>query len=157
MARYKNAITKYEVGAIPSSSSSTTTYYELAKFIQTVEPNDNEEVESEGFYDGDGNPEDNVMSFTQGYSFSGYDDPADQAQMLIRGLKHTVGDGRKIMFKVTETGTGAKVYEGKATVKNIVSGSAGGDATAFATFSCDITFDGTPTITDVVTSGGGIS
>lgn len=149
MARYKNALTKYEVGAIPSSSSSTVTYYELAAGIITVSPNDNETTEDQGYYDGDGTPETQVQSIAIGYSFSGHDNPDDDAQAFIRGLKTAVGDGRKIMFKVTETGTGAKTYTGEATVSNIVSGSGGGDATNFADFSCDIRFNGTPTVSNV--------
>lgn len=156
MARYKNALTKYEIAEIPSSSSTDPTYYELAKFISSVEPNDNESTEDEGFYDGDGNPETTVMSQSLGYTFSGYDDPDDPAQMIVRAKKYTVGDDRKVLFKVTETGTGAKVLSGTATITEIVSGSAGGEATEFATFGCNITFDGTPTVADVPTSGSGV-
>lgn len=149
MARYKNALTKYEVGEVPSSSSTTVTYYELAKGIITVSPNDNETTEDQGYYDGDGTPETQVQSIAIGYSFSGHDDPDDDAQAFIRGLKTEVGEGRHIMFRVTESGTGARTLTGKATVSNIVSGSGGGDATNFADFSCDIRFNGTPTTASV--------
>lgn len=150
MARYKNALTKYEVAEIPTSSTTQPTWYELAKYILSVSPNDNESTEEEGFYDGDGTPETAVMAIAMGYSFSGYDDPDDDAQALIRSLKLEVGEGRHIMFRVTESGTGANTYTGEATVSNIVSGSGGGDATNFADFSCDISFNGKPTVAAVV-------
>lgn len=139
MVRKKNALTEYHIAAIPENGG-VPEYYRLAKWIQTVNDDSNEETETTGFYDGDGTPNTDVISVAKSYSFEGFFDEEDPAHQLIASLEFETGDARKIMFK--QVRTNGDVFEGVATVSNIVV--TGGEATEYATFSCTITWDKKP-------------
>ena len=51
MARFKNALTQYEVAKLVDGDISTATYSPLAKFISNVEPEANDETEDFAWYD----------------------------------------------------------------------------------------------------------
>ena len=143
MARIKNAITGYFIDLWDDATPPTAATKELAKWISTVTPNNTENVEETGFYDGDGTPEKDVVSTSNGYDFEGMYDVTDAAMKLIADLRFKTGSDRKVIFKMVDPdGT---TYIGKATVTDPIAN--GGEATEFATFSCTITWDQTPTIT----------
>src|SRR5690606_34561687 len=143
MARKKNALTEYHVGAIPADELSGPEYKRLAKWVSTVTDDSEEEVEDQAFYDGDGTPEDDVISVKKTYTFEGMYDEEDPAMKFIAGLEFETGEARKIMFK--QVRTNGDVLEGKATLKEIKV--TGGEASEYATFECAITWDRTPEIT----------
>ena len=140
MARQKNALTEYHVGPW---SETTPIYNRLAKWISSVTDDSNEETEDSGYYDGDGTPETDIISVKKSYSFEGMYDETDPAMKFIAGLEFETGEGRKIAFK--QVRTDGTTLEGRATVSEIKV--TGGEATAYATFSCTIAWDTKPTIT----------
>lgn len=142
MARQKNALTKYFVAAIPNDETEPD-YLRLAKWVSTVTDDSDEEIEEEGFYDGDGTPTSDVTGVKKTYTFEGYYDDEDPAMQFIASLEFEIGEGRKIMFK--QERTNGDVLEGIATVTDIKV--TGGEATEFATFECTIAWDEKPTIT----------
>lgn len=139
MAREKNALTKYYVGELTEENATL----RLAKWISTVTDDSEEETEETGYYDGDGTPESDVISVRKVYTFEGLYDDEDPAMKFIAGLEFKTGEDRKIWFK--QERTNGDVLEGPATVTDIVV--TGGEATEYATFSCAISWDKTPTIT----------
>lgn len=142
MARQKNALTEYYVAA-PVDGVGEPDYLRLAKWISNVTDDADEETEDQGFYDGDGTPETDVISVKKSYSFEGMYDDTDPAMKFIAGLEFEVGEGRKVMFK--QVRTNGDVLEGPATVTGIKV--TGGEATEYATFECAIAWDTKPTIT----------
>lgn len=152
MARKKNALTEYYVGALPVDESTEPEYLRLAKWVSTVTDDSEEETEDMGFYDGDGTPETDVISVKKVYTFEGMYDEEDAAMSFIAGLEFETGENRKIMFK--QVRTNGEVLEGKATVSEIKV--TGGEATEYATFECTIGWDKKPEITDGGNGGGGV-
>lgn len=138
MARQKNALTKYFVGPVDGEAD-----LRLAKWISSVTDDSDEETEDTGFYDGDGTPETDVLSVKKTYSFEGMFDADDEAMAFIADLEFETGEGRKIAFK-QERADGT-ILEGPATVTDIVV--TGGEATEYETFSCAISWDRKPDIT----------
>lgn len=147
MARKKNALTEYYVGAMPTDGISEPEYFRLAKWVSTVTDDSEEETEDQGFYDGDGTPETDVISVKKTYTFEGFYDEEDPAMKFIAGLEFETGEARKIMFK--QVRTNGDTLEGKATVSEIKV--TGGEATEYATFECTIAWDKKPTITKATT------
>jgi len=148
MARKKNALTEYYVGAIPTDGGEPE-YFRLAKWISTVTDDSDEETEDQGFYDGDGTPETDVISVKKTYTFEGFFDSDDPAMAFIASLEFETGEKRKIMFK--QVRTDGTTLEGRATVTNIKV--TGGEATEYATFECTIAWDKKPDITPPSGSG----
>jgi len=142
MARKKNALTEYYVAPLAEGDVEPD-FMRLAKWISTVNDESDEEVEDTAYYDGDGTAESDVISVKEGYAFEGTYDNADPAMKFIGGLKRKTGEGRKIMFRKVESN--GDTLEGRATVTDIVA--SGGDANAYETFSCTITWDKTPEVT----------
>ena len=94
MAREKNAKTQYFVGPIDEEAT-----LRLAKWIQTVTDDTDEETETIGYYDGDGTPQTDIISVAKSYTFEGLYDDEDPAMKFIASLEFETGEGRKIMFK----------------------------------------------------------
>lgn len=139
-ARNKNALRGHFVQEyIPGTETPGEEWLELAKWITTIGDDTQEETEDTAYYDGDGTPENEVISVAEAYTPEGTYDPEDPAQELIAGLKRKTGTGRKIWHRVVRS-DGKKEYVGRATVSAIVAGA--GDASAYETFSCNIRFDG---------------
>lgn len=141
MARKKNALTKYFV-ADPVDTGEPD-YKRLAKWVSTVTDDSDEETEDQGFYDGDGTPETDVISIKKNFSFEGRFDAEDPAMAFIASKEFETGEGRKIMFK--QERTDGSVFEGPATITGIKV--TGGEATEYATFECAIAWDRKPDIT----------
>lgn len=142
MARKKNALTEYHVAALTDGLEEPD-YKRLAKWISTVADDTDEETEDQGFYDGDGTPETDVISIKKSYTFEGMYDEDDPAMKFIAGLEFETGEARKIMFK--QVRTNGDVLEGPATVTGIKV--TGGEATEYATFECAIAWDKRPEVT----------
>lgn len=143
MARTKNALTGYFVGAWDDATPPTDATLELAKWIRTVTDDSDETVDQTAYYDGDGTLEDDVTALKFTYGFEGFYDPTDVAQKFIADLEFKDGSYRKIAFK--QVRTDGTVYFGKATVSAIRT--TGGDAEEYQPFTCTISWDQLPTIT----------
>ena len=142
MARKKNALTIYEVAKIVEGPAEPE-YMRLAKWISTVNDDSDESIETVAYYDGDGTPEDDVENISEKYGFEGTYDYSDPGQNFIASLKREIGEGRKIMFRKTESN--GDVAEGRATVTDIIY--SGGEASDYGAFSCSIAWDRRPEIT----------
>ncbi|WP_054704756.1 hypothetical protein [Bacillus sp. JCM 19041] len=150
-AREKNALTAYFVAPIPSNGEEPE-WKQLARWINSVTDDSDENTEDTGYYDGDGTPETDVMSVKEAYSFEGMYDHTDEAMKFIAGLKRTPGQARKIMLKKVEAHGDTAI--GRATVANIVA--SGGEATEYGAFSCLISFDRSPEVTESEPEAAGI-
>ena len=152
MARIKNALRGHFIAPIDETTpeAAPTEWLELAHYIVSVTDDTNEETEDEAFYSGDGTPETNVISVAGSYSFEGYYDSTDPAQKLVADMKYKTGEGRKLWHKVVAA-DGTAEWIGTATATAIIAGS--GDASAYETFSCAITFDQIPEESEVTPAG----
>ncbi|WDF02957.1 phage tail tube protein [Shouchella hunanensis] len=142
-ARQKNALTSYFVAPIPENGEEPE-WMELARWISSVTDDSDEGTEDMGYYDGDGTPETDVMSVKEAYSFEGTYDHTDPAMRFVASLKRNIGQARKIMMKKVESHGDTAI--GRATVANIVA--SGGEATEYGAFSCLISFDRKPEVTE---------
>lgn len=145
MARLKNALRVHEIAVFdpknPTTEPTDGAWKKLARYIETVNDESDEETDDTGFYDGDGTPEETVTSVVGGFSFEGFYDPEDAAQAIIAAMKYKVGDARRVWFRVTSSDK-KKSWTQVANVSEIKAGD--GDATEFETFECTIKFIKTP-------------
>ena len=140
MARLKNAKRKHEIAVFDPKNPTTepvegTAWKRLAKYIETIDDETDEDTDDTGYYDGDGTPEETVLSVVGGYSFEGLYDPEDAAQAMIATMKYKTGEGRRVWHRVT-TSDGKKTYVQVANVSEIKAGA--GDATAYEDFGCKL-------------------
>lgn len=145
--RKKNALTKYEIANFAGEETAPEDgYLRLAKWIPTINNESEDIVNEEGFYDGDGTPEENVDGTKEKYSIEGMFDSKDPAMALVASKKDETGDGRKVWLKVTDPDGATEV--GLATISNIKF--RGGLATDFAPFTCMISRNEKPVKTPAV-------
>lgn len=138
MAREKNALTKYYVGDLEDEEADL----RLAKWIREVTDDSDEEVEDEAFYDGDGTPEEDIISVKKKYTFEGLYDDEDEAMKFIADKEFETGEGRKIMFR--QVRTNGDELSGPATLSEVKV--TGGEASEYATFECAIAWSKKPEI-----------
>ena len=144
MSRQKNALRGHFIAPIVDGQDDATAvvdWLELAKFIETIDADNNEETEDTGFYDGDGTKTTDVTGKAVGYSFSGFFDPEDPAQALVATKEFATGDAVKTWHKRVSA-DGLTSHVGKATLTGIIIG--GGDATAYEAFECNVRWDQKP-------------
>ncbi|MGJ0022729.1 phage tail tube protein [Streptococcus dysgalactiae] len=139
MAKEKNAKRKHEIAPFdpenPTKVPDEGTWKRLARYIETIDDETDEDTDDTGYYDGDGTPEETVLSVVGGYSFEGLYDSEDEAQAMIAAMKYKTGDGRRVWHRVTES-NGKKSLTQVANVSEIKAGA--GDATAYEEFGCTI-------------------
>lgn len=137
MARLKNALRVHEIGIFKPDTPTIepTEWLKLAKYIETVNDESDEDTDDTGYYDGDGTPEETVLSVVGGFSFEGLYDAEDKAQALIASMKYKNGDARRVWFRVTSADK-KKTWTEVANVSEIKAGD--GDATEYEAFECTI-------------------
>lgn len=137
MARLKNALRVHEIGVFDPTKPTTepTAWLKLAKYIETVNDESDEDTDDTGYYDGDGTPEETVLSVVGGFSFEGLYDAENPAQALIASMKYKIGDDRRVWFRVTSADK-KKKWTQVANVSEIKAGD--GDATEYEAFKCTI-------------------
>jgi hypothetical protein len=152
MARKKNALRGHFIAEWDPENPTTkpTAWLELARYIQTVSDDTDEETDDTGFYDGDGTPEETVTSIKGSYTFEGFYDPADPAQKMLAGMKFKIGDGRRVWHKVVSSDNTTQWVQ-VANASEIVAGD--GDATAFETFKAKLSWIKLPEETSVTMQG----
>ena len=124
-------------------SASSRTWARLGAGITTVDPNNNEQVEEDEYYDSEGAVDPEVVSIRPVFSFSGDRKYGDPAQDYIASLMYAIGDQRKTSFK--RVGPDGTIITGPCTIANIVA--FGGDANAKGTLSFELRVKGAPTVT----------
>ena len=88
MARLKNALRVHEIGIFKhdTPTAEPAEWLKLAKYIEAVNDESDEDTDDTGYYDGDGTPEETVLSVVGGFSFEGLYDAEDKAQALIASI-----------------------------------------------------------------------
>lgn len=153
MSRFKNALRKHyiqkydEKKATPDKEG----WLRLAKYISDISANNDEETEEEAWYHGDGTPETTVISISKGYDVDGHRYHGDDAQDLIAEMEWDETK-RKVWHRIVQA-NGKKEVVGHATISDIVVD--GGAAEDYEDFSCTITYDQKPEISDVESNDSG--
>ena len=149
MARYKNALRGHFIAPVtdPKVEPEKSTYLELAKWIEDIADDTDEQTASTAYYDGDGTEETTVTSVKGTYTFKGTYDKEDPAMKYIAGLKYKLGNERLVWHKVVDA-DGKNQAVGIATVSDIKAGS--GAAAEYEEFSCKISYNSLPKISAVV-------
>lgn len=149
MARYKNALRGHFIAPVtdPKVEPEKSTYLELAKWIEDIADDTDEQTTSTAYYDGDGTEETTVTSVKGTYTFKGTYDKEDPAMKHIAGLKYKLGNERLVWHKIVDA-DGKNQAVGIATVSDIKAGS--GAAAEYEEFSCKISYNSLPKISAVV-------
>lgn len=149
MARYKNALRGHFIAPVtdPKVEPEKSTYLELAKWIEDIADDTDEQTTSTAYYDGDGTEETTVTSVKGTYTFKGTYDKEDPAMKHVAGLKYKLGNERLVWHKVVDA-DGKNQAVGIATVSDIKAGS--GAAAEYEEFSCKISYNSLPKISAVV-------
>lgn len=149
MARYKNALRGHFIAPVtdPKVEPEKSTYLELAKWIEAIADDTDEQTTSTAYYDGDGTEETTVTSVKGTYTFKGTYDKEDPAMKYVAGLKYKLGNERLVWHKVVDA-DGKNQAVGIATVSDIKAGS--GAAAEYEEFSCKISYNSLPKISAVV-------
>lgn len=149
MARYKNALRGHFIAPVtdPKVEPEKSTYLELAKWIEDIADDTDEQTTSTAYYDGDGTEETTVTSVKGTYTFKGTYDKEDPAMKYVADLKYKLGNERLVWHKVVDA-DGKNQAVGIATVSDIKAGS--GAAAEYEEFSCKISYNSLPKISAVV-------
>ena len=149
MARYKNALRGHFIAPVtdPKVEPEKSTYLEVAKWIEDIADDTDEQTTSTAYYDGDGTEETTVTSVKGTYTFKGTYDKEDPAMKYVAGLKYKLGNERLVWHKVVDA-DGKNQAVGIATVSDIKAGS--GAAAEYEEFSCKISYNSLPKISAVV-------
>lgn len=129
----------YEINITPESDSPT--WAPVAAGIKTVEPNLNEKVSDDEYYDGEGFGSSDVTGGQLVHTFRGDRKYGDAAQDYICGLLMEFGDKRRTQMRWTQPDN--RVLTGDVTIANIVPG--GGEAGAKGGFGFEARWNGKPT------------
>lgn len=149
MARYKNALRGHFIAPVtdPKVEPEKSTYLELAKWIEDIADDTDEQTTSTAYYDGDGTEETTVTAVKGTYTVKGTYDKEDPAMKYIADLKYKLGNDRLVWHKVVDA-DGKNQAVGIATVSDIKAGS--GAAAEYEEFSCKISYNSLPKISAVV-------
>ena len=149
MARFKNALRGHFIAPItdPKVEPEKSTYLELAKWIEDITDDTDEQTTSTAYYDGDGTEETTVTAVKGTYTVKGTYDKEDPAMKYIADLKYKLGNDRLVWHKVVDA-DGKTQAVGIATVSDIKAGS--GAAAEYEEFSCKISYNSLPKVSAVV-------
>jgi len=139
-----------EINTTPGSGEET--WARLAAGITDMEPDPNEELAQDNYFDGDGFGETDVTGAQLIVSVSGHRKYGDEAQDFIYGLQMELGPARRTDFRLTLP-DGA-TFEGPCTIANIVG--PGGAAGEKGAISFEIHFAGKPEYTPAEENGNGV-
>lgn len=141
MARLKNAIREHYVADYEEGEDAPKMddFMLLAKWIQTITDETEDQTEEEGDYAGDGTLRTEVSGVSERWTVEGAYDSSDDAQELIVGKKRKPNK-RKVWHLIKQTN--GENFLGVATATDIVGGS--GDATEHEDFGCTLNYDEIP-------------
>mgnify|MGYP001393493218 FL=1 len=132
-----------EINTTPGAPEGEETFERLAAGISSMEPNPNDELSQDRYFDGDAYGETDVIGAQLVLTFSGHRKYGDPAQDFIFGTLLDLGPGRRTDFRWTLPDGGR--YEGPVTIANITGPS--GDAGAKGEIGFEIHFNGKPKYT----------
>lgn len=132
---------KLEINTTPNEAEET--WEVLASGISSMEPDPNEEIAQDNYFDGDGFAESDVTGAQLVLSVEGHRYYGDEAQDYIYSLLMELGPSRRTKFRLTLP-DGAK-FEGPCTIANITG--PGGEAGEKGAISFEIHFAGKPEYT----------
>ena len=149
MARYKNALRGHFIAPVTDTHTEPekSTYLELAKWIEDISDDTDEQTTSTAYYDGDGTEETTVTAVKGTYTVKGTYDKEDPAMKYIADLKYKLGNDRLVWHKVVDA-DGKNQTVGIATVSDIKAGS--GAAAEYEEFHCKISYNSIPKTSAVV-------
>src|SRR5690625_1683915 len=124
----------------------------LAAGITDMEPDPNEEIAQDNYFDGDGFGESDVTGAQLIVSISGHRKYDDTAQNYIYGVQMELGPARRTEFRLTLPD--GSMFEGPCTIANIVG--PGGAAGEKGAISFEIHFAGKPEYTPADENGEGV-
>ena len=95
MARYKNALRGHFIAPVtdPKTEPQKTDYLELAKWIEDISDDTDEQTTSTAYYDGDGTEETTVTAVKGSYTVKGTYDQEDKAMKHIATIRDLVING----------------------------------------------------------------
>lgn len=129
----------FEIDITPGASGGST-FVRFGAGIKNIEPNPNEQVQTDTYMDSDGGSETTVLGNSYVLSCSGDRDTADAAQNYIVGLEFEFGDARKTTLKWRHTD--GRAITVPITIANIKG--SGAEAGQKEGFGCDLMFNGVP-------------
>lgn len=132
----------YLIDTTPTAPKPTWAY--LGPGIATIEPDDEDQTDDKGYYDGGGAQAEDVTGVKLGYTVEGDRRYGDPAQDYIRNLRTQTGEARRTNLMHVEPDGNA--YEGEVIVKDIKIG--GGDANDKGGLEFGMTFAKAPKITE---------
>ncbi|WP_225418436.1 phage tail tube protein [Lacticaseibacillus daqingensis] len=139
-AKRKHFIAPYTDDTAPEEDA----WLPLAKDVETIEDDSDEDTDDYGDYAGDGTAQTILNGRKEVWNFSGYYNADDKAQVLLAGMRRETNDEkRKVWHKIVET-DGSTVI-GVAKAMEIKAG--GGDATSYEDFEGHLDYVATPTVT----------
>ena len=151
MSKKKNALRKHFLAPFdpnnPEQVPAEKDYLWIAKGIKESAPENNEEDDDAGYFDGDGTKETIIISKTRGRSFEGHRDYSDAAQNFIADKEDDVGDDLLVWYKEI-TSNGKIQKEGPARLSEIEIGD--GEATELETIKFKITWSRRPVTSEIV-------
>lgn len=137
----QNYTNLYFIDVTPQSAART--WARVARGINDVQPNGNETVAQDPYYDGEGVSSSEVTGGQPVFSFAGHRVMGDKAQDYVNGLQLAYGEMRKSNFLwIAPDGTR---IQGGCTIANIVS--TGGGPNDKGTFSFEVQLNGRPSLT----------
>lgn len=137
-----DAVWVNEVNIGTAESSGTWTYNPLCAGIENVSFANNEQAQQFFFLCGQGGSHNEVTGIAPVLNISGRRIVGDTAQDYIADMQFKLGQDRHTSVKLT---AGGKQMVCDCTIENIVS--FGGNSTDINAFSCEIHFNGIPTVT----------
>lgn len=151
MAKKKNALRKHYIAPFnpeePTTVPQKDAFMWVAKGIKESSPENNEETDDSGYFDGDGTPDEIVTSKKRGRSFEGHREYGDKAQDYIASKEDDTGDDLLVWYKeVTADNKIEKV--GPARLSEIEIGD--GEATEIETIAFKIVWIQKPVKSEVV-------
>lgn len=140
---------KLEINTTPNEAEET--WEVLASGISSMEPDPNEEIAQDNYFDGDGFGESDVTGAQLILSVDGHRNYGDPAQDYVYSLQMELGPARRTDFRLTLPDGSA--FEGPCTIANITG--PGGEAGEKGAISFEIHFAGKPTYTPAEENGNG--
>lgn len=150
--KIKNAKRKHYLAPVDPTDQTkvpeTDAWLWIAAGIKESAPENDEETDDSGYFDGDGTPDEIVTSKKRGRSFEGHRHYGDAAQDYVAGKEDETGDDLLVWYKeVTADGKIQKM--GLARLSEIEIGD--GEATELETISFKVVWITKPIRSEVVT------
>ncbi|MGT2834017.1 phage tail tube protein [Streptococcus hyointestinalis] len=153
MKKMKNALRKHYIAPYdpehPDTVPEESAYLWIAKGVKESAPENDEDTDDAAYFDGDGTPEEIVISKKRGRSFEGHRDYGDAAQNYVADLEDAIGDELLCWYKEVQA-DGKQLKEGPARLSEIEIGD--GEASEFESIKFKITWIKKPTKKAVVSA-----